>query len=444
MSKKITQSQQTGRTGEVFVGFLFQRLGQIWHESRSDAGIDCHVEWRDIATGIATNRHIGVLVKAYSGAFPAETEASFEFIPTEDDISYWLSGTMPVILVCCKPWADQAYWVDIREQFADPERRRSRKIVFDKTRAKVDEAALPFLEKLALPETVGLYLGAPPKRETLFLNFVRVTKLPKQVFIGNAKLWKRKQVFARLRDNGAEQPAGEFICRDRSIIAVRDLRKQPWQHVVDPGSVEGTSFREWWTSDNCKRRSFAVELLNHCLTAFFQNKGVRWRASDEVYYFKSNRGQREMTVKTHGLHREETSHTVFKTYFRRNSTDIAFCRHHAIRARFHEFGREWFLELSPTYRFTRDGWNDDRYAAERLKKIKDYEGNPGVFGNALMWADFMTSTVSDLWHPAYEYLAFGGMITFETSRGIPDSAWRDSALETKTVEEQKWQSLLDL
>src|SRR5258705_3051578 len=104
VSKKITQSQQTGRTGEVFVGFLFQRLGQIWHESRSDAGIDCHVEWRDIVTGIATNRHIGVQVKAYSGAFNAETDVTFEFIPTEDDISYWLSGTMPVILACCKPW----------------------------------------------------------------------------------------------------------------------------------------------------------------------------------------------------------------------------------------------------------------------------------------------------------------------------------------------------
>ena len=102
---------------------------------------------------------------------------------------------MPVILVCCKPWADQAYWVNIRETFANPERRRSRKIVFDKSKTKLDEGALPLLGKLALPDSVGLYLGAPPKRETVFLNFVRVTRLPKQVFIGTAQLWKRKQVF---------------------------------------------------------------------------------------------------------------------------------------------------------------------------------------------------------------------------------------------------------
>jgi uncharacterized membrane protein YqjE len=69
MPKKITQSQQTGRIGEVFVGYLFQSLGQKWHESKSDFGIDSHAEWRRSDTGETTGRLIGVQVKAYSGAF---------------------------------------------------------------------------------------------------------------------------------------------------------------------------------------------------------------------------------------------------------------------------------------------------------------------------------------------------------------------------------------
>jgi hypothetical protein len=442
MPKKITKNQQTGRTGEVFVGYLFQKLGHIWHESKSDAGIDCHVEWRRSDTGETTNRHIGVQVKAYSGAFNAETNDSFEFLPSEDDVDYWMHGTMPVILVCCKPWAEEAYWINIRGYFSDPHRRRSRKIVFNKKETRLDEDALPQLEKLALPTSLGLYLGAPPRREILYSNLVRVSRVPNKVYIGVSEFRKRKQIFAVLRENGIEHPQGEFICRDENIITVHDLRLPPWETVVDATAVEVHPFEQWWREDVDKRRNYAVELLNHCLTAFFQNKGVRWRASDEVFFFKSNPGQREIVLKTRGL-RQRTSHTVFKVYLRRASLQTAFCRHHAIKTRFHEFDGDWYLEITPTYRFTRDGWKEDRFAAARLKKIKEFEGNPGVFGNAYMWAAYMTDTVTDFYHKAYTHLAFADLVTLEVSKGIPDDAWRASALEAKTVDEAAWETLID-
>lgn len=98
MPKKITKRQHTGRTGEVFVGYLFEKLGLKWHESKTDVGIDCHVEWRNSETGEVTNRHIGIQVKSSSGAFSAETSTKFEQLCSEDDIEYWLKGTMPVLL----------------------------------------------------------------------------------------------------------------------------------------------------------------------------------------------------------------------------------------------------------------------------------------------------------------------------------------------------------
>jgi len=444
MPKKITTNQQTGRTGEVFVGYVFQRLGQIWHESKSDAGIDCHVEWRDPATGVTSNRHIGVQVKAYSGAFQNETDSHFEYMAKVEDIDYWMSGTMPVILVCCKPQTQQAYWTSIRDEFSDPIKRRSRKITFDKGRQKLDENALNALEKLALPESVGLYLEAPPKSEILYTNLVKVERKPKEVHVGESDLAKRAQVFACLRDAGVENPAGEFICRDKSIISVHDLRKEPWCKVVEKGTVETLGFDEWWHAENGKRKGYAVELLNHCLTAFFADKGVRWRASDEVYFVKSNSGQREISLKSRGLHRETTSHVVFRAYLKKKSPDVSFCRHHAMRARFHEIEGSWFLEINPTYRFSRDGWKDDLFAAERLKKIKEFEGNPGIFSNAFMWSEMLTSTVADFWHREYPHLSFGGLLSISASKGIPDEAWRSSSSESKTMGEEQWDNLLEL
>jgi len=434
MPKKITKRQHTGRTGEVFVGYLFEKLGLKWHESKTDAGIDCHVEWRNSETGEVTNRHIGVQVKSSSGAFSAETSTKFEQLCSQDDIEYWMQGTMPVLLVCCKPWANEAYWIDIKKYFTDPDHRRSGKAVFVKSETRLDENALPHLQSIALPAALGLYLGAPPKREQLYSNLVSVTRLPERIFIAETDLRKRKQVFATLREKGIEHVPGEFITRGQEIISVHDLRTEPWNFVARLGTSESQGFEDWWRGDAGIRRGHLVELLNHCLTALLYTKSVRWRASEKVYFFKPHRGQNSMTVRTHGLRRESTTHTVFKIYRKLNSDGIRFCRHHALRAQFRDINERWYLEITPTYFFTRDGWTEDKYGSQRLKKIKEYEGNQGVFGNALMWANFLSDTSEDIWHRSYPHLAFAGMTTFDVTSGIPDDAWKPQAPEKPSID----------
>src|ERR1700751_4096742 len=154
MAKKITKRQHPGRTGEVFIGYLFEKLGLKWHESKTDAGIDCHVEWRNPETGEVTNRHIGVQVKSVSGPFIAETSTKFEQPCSQDGIEYWIKGTMPILLVCCKPWANEAYWMDIKKYFKNPDHRRSGKIVLVKSETRVDEDALPQLQSIDLPASL--------------------------------------------------------------------------------------------------------------------------------------------------------------------------------------------------------------------------------------------------------------------------------------------------
>ena len=200
------------------------------------------------------------------------------------------------------------------------------------------------------------------------------------------------------------------------------------------GTTESHGFEEWWRGDAGVRRGQLVELLNHCLTALLYAKSVRWRASEKVYFFKPHRGQNSMTVRTHGLRRESTTHMVFKIYRKPNSDGIRFCRHHALRAQFRDINERWYLEITPTYFFTRDGWKEDKFGSQRLKKIKEYEGNQGVFGNALMWANFLSDTSEDIWHRSYPHLAFGGMTTFDVTSGIPDDAWKPQAPEKPSID----------
>ena len=99
-------------------------------------------------------------------------------------------------------------------------------------------------------------------------------------------------------------------------------------------------------------------------------------------------------------------------------------RHSAVRTQFFRFGKQWFLELTPTYFFTQpDGITQSRFHEDWLKRIKEFEKNSAVLGQAVMWEHLLLA--EDLFAP-YPYLAFGPLLSFTSDRGIDDGAWTAS------------------
>ncbi|GGI31291.1 MULTISPECIES: DUF4365 domain-containing protein [Bradyrhizobium] len=56
-----------------------------------------------------------------------ETEETFEFACADADIEYWTKGTAPVLLIVVALKTRKAYCKSLKEWFADPERRKSRR-----------------------------------------------------------------------------------------------------------------------------------------------------------------------------------------------------------------------------------------------------------------------------------------------------------------------------
>ena len=86
-------------------------------------------------------------------------------------------------------------------------------------------------------------------------------------------------------------------------------------------------------------------------------------------------------------------------------------------------GDEWYLEITPTYHFTSDGYKEDMFRAERLKGIKRLERNPAVLGQLLMWADYLRKPIQSLFSSEYSFLSFGELATVDTSTSLPDDVW---------------------
>jgi hypothetical protein len=93
-----------------------------------------------------------------------------------------------------------------------------------------------------------------------------------------------------------------------------------------------------------------------------------------------------------------------------------------LRANF--FDGEWYLEISPTYYFTRNGRLLDGFYEERLTGIKRLENNSAVSGQLAMWADFLRQQQSkELFSEPYPFLKFGDLQRFEVDFGIYDDIW---------------------
>lgn len=431
--KKIHQNTITGQKGINLIERVVLGMNYAWYPSGGvEAGIDGAIEIRDPATGIALNAIVQVQSKATTRRFPAETEDALEYTCEERDLDYWLRGNAPVILVVSRPDEDEAYWVDLKAYFRDPARRQGRKVRFDKERDRFDARCAAALAALAIPRDAGIYLAPPPCEETLWSNLLAVERFADGIYIADTEYRRPRDVWARLREREV-QVGREWILKGGKLLSFHDLAEEPWPHVCDRGTVDRFNSVEWAESDDPDRRREFVQLLNQVLRQKLW-PAMRYSESRECYYFAATAdlAPRELAYRSRF---NATKRVVFQGYpNRRDPQRMAYYRHSAFEGRFLGLDGAWYLEITPTYFFTRDGHYESLLTPDLLKGIKQLERNPAVLGQVLMWADYLASR-GDLFTPAYPFLEFGSLQTFELAAGVDDELWlgREEEREAEAV-----------
>lgn len=195
---------------------------------------------------------------------------------------------------------------------------------------------------------------------------------------------------------------------------------------------------EWSESDDPDRRRHFVELLGRALNQMVWPK-LRRDKSQGCYYFQKPRRQEKLHFKYHGL-QNQTGRNVVKRYAPKSDpTRTSYYRHSAFIPRFHGFEDDWYLEVTPTYVFTKDGREAARFASDNLKKIKEIEKNAAVHGQFVMWREFLANAHrGDLLDPEYPFLRLEGLDTFSLLRSVPDELWKGSEAPEDAVALSLW------
>lgn len=431
--KTISAAGITGQRGINAIERVVLDSGSRWTPSGpNEIGIDGYIELFDPSSRRPLGLTLAVQSKVVSD-IANDKAPTFDYWCAPADISYWLEGNIPVILIVSSGDAKDTYWASVRDHFKDWKPGDSTRVTFVRAEQKLDQRTFSRLATIASPKA-GLYLAPARKTETLHTNLLPLELYPPTISVAQSGCKSAHEVWASLRVAGGEIDAG-WMLWEKKILSFHDLAKPPWSNICDRGTLEEFSTAEWSESDDPQRQRIFVQLLNQTLRAQLSPE-VRYWPQEDCYaiqgrpHKESYRSISRSSKITVVSHRTSTS---------KDGRSFDRFRHLAFRSQFRRFDTNWCLEITPTYRFTSDGFTLDRFHEENLKGIKRLEGNRAVLSSVLFWAHYMQPRTS-LFDRDPLPLQFGKLLTFGCDVGISDADWlaadpdRSRELESSTDE----------
>lgn len=384
----------------------------IWRPNTADYGIDGQIEVVD-RNSHATGRTISVQVKTTAAdRVPGEDDRQFTYTCPAKDLDYWLGASEPVLLVRVRLDQQRAWFKRLDTWFADPKRRKNRVVVFD----KVDDLLGPGAEHQVAAAATPIEDPLPLVRssETLTTNLLKIERFAPMIHWAEAAVSDRGEAWAAMGDNGSFD--GGFILSAGNVYSL-----SPLTGALGPlCRTEPKSFptSEWHESEDAETRRRFVQLLNFTLRAIHHRELKFHLDKHYVFHVASpNAEPRKLNFGKGG------GRTVFSIY-RDTENKITYCRNYAAYLTFKRFEDQWYLEINPTYHYTRDGEHESPYSAEKLSKMKRLERNATVRGLVTHWARLLTEGQKEnLFVTADERIVFGQLATVTVDASIDERAW---------------------
>lgn len=273
-------------------------------------------------------------------------------------------------------------------------------------------------------------------------------QFPERFYHAHTHFSSRKEALDFLFES-AKVPGGEvwrgFTINNSAVYSFYDLSGSRWEEIAEEGTVESDLTFEWsMTPDPVHKRLF-VELRNVTLQDQLREDDIHFSNADKLYF---HRASDDLSDRSRGYRsrRKNASRDVFRRYQSKLDPErTSYFRHVAFFGHFLELDGNWFLQIAPTYRFTKDGYRDSRFSAEALSGIKRLEHNQAVHGQVVMWAEFLQNETLFSQH---NLIKFYPLMQFTADSGFDDADWvkREEKERQETVfsEDQDERPELDL
>ncbi len=431
MAKTVTDNQLHGELGETLVKAKIGRLGHVFEgRGRLETGIDGTIEFRDPQTGRMTGKMVAVQVKTTDkGKYTAESDSGFEYLMRANDVLYWRSSSLPVVLIVLRLSDETFYWKDVTASVTGEERR----LVFDKTTDCLDTASLDRLAALSVKRgELGTYV--PPMRtgELAHLNLMSIT-LPDEIYLAESPFASGRDAIAEFLKT--DDRRFDWVIRGRRFVSFRDPTGTGLEAIIDADTIEAVDTELIADSDDPDDELIMIELLRRTMVEqvssdlAFDNKA-------RTFYFRAPERYQSRVYEYRSL-RVNTSATVVQVYPNKKRPDqVHSVRHHAFKPRFERIGDDWYLSISPTFVFTEDGFRPHRFSADMVAGKKRMDRNGSIRGQVFLFRYLLSgsqvgsqSPTLDLFGAAQSEAGSDALLRFEAvdpvemDVAVPEDAW---------------------
>ena len=258
-----------------------------------------------------------------------------------------------------------------------------------------------------------------------FANLIPLRHFPDSLYVAPTEMKTIKQAWFHLRKGSSskytEYISGAWTIYEDNLYSLVDPERSRLKTIIEVGGLERFNTEEWALSDDDNKRRLFVRLLNAALREDLWAHGVRYQKEQDVYAFIGRPDEPPRRLKYGNLKLRSTTTVVAHYEAKPKSGKIyKYLRHGAFQGRFRFLGGQWYLEITPTYRFTRNGKDLDRFHEDRLSGIKRLERNRSVLSQLLVWQAVLRAPWIRADRP--RLLEFAPLVSFRFSSGVDESS----------------------
>lgn len=422
MTKLITSNQILGELGEAAARQRFLQMGfQFDGRSRLEAGIDGIAEV--MLDGRPLANFIAVQVKATrEGRYTAETETGFAYLLRSEDLEYWRGSNLPVILVVYRVSDESLYWQEVPKGALSEERR----VVFDKTRDRLDKGAVDRLAALTVPKSgFGYYVPPLGEGEEALVNILPIS-LPREMFVGSTPHTGKSA--SKILLDGGDAPRFDWVIRGGLFWSFHDPRNSVCRAIVDLDQVEAIDTDHLAFHEDIDEQNNFAFLLKSALQHQVR-QDLSWSKDRKAFYFRAFERNQPRQFGYESSKKRTSADVVNVAMSKKETGRVDFVRHHAFEPRFELLGDQWALVINPTYYFTSNGFSPHTHPAALLSGKKRMDNSASLRGQVIMWHRLLTqsqgamSALFDAVDVPEQVLKFGEPPKVHLATRVPEDVW---------------------
>lgn len=257
----------------------------------------------------------------------------------------------------------------------------------------------------------------------------------------NKRSNNRRLVRAALEQLGLKF-AVDWVDYEGKIFTFHDLDDDtlPLNKVIDKGTLTAISPDEFYDVDENQERVFK-SLLQRCLQQKLYHLQVQWQSQEELYFLcKTTRRLRYASNDGRAI---SILGVKCSSVFRKKEPDKTYYyKHLAFRTAFQRIGNSWYLQITPDWFFSHDGYHRSFYHEDNVSWVKRKENNSEVFNQLRFIVDFLKtnrqlSLLTERTSESYPFLFFGDLPDFSSPALIDDKVWKKKEEDDQRSDNQQ-------